>query len=58
MGLPTKKHTRSQRDQRRAHLKLEPKQMQKCKKCSSPVLPHHACQTCGTYQGRTVINVS
>ena len=57
MGLPTKKHTRSQRDKRRAHLFLDPKEVHECAKCHSPVIPHHACATCGTYRGRQVIEM-
>ena len=29
----------------------------RCAKCKKPVLPHHVCQFCGTYNGRAVIKI-
>lgn len=49
MGLPTKKHTRSSRGQRRAHHSLKKTQLGTCPQCQSTILPHHACQKCGAY---------
>ncbi|MBW2592770.1 MAG: 50S ribosomal protein L32, partial [Deltaproteobacteria bacterium] len=28
-----------------------------CPQCGEAVLPHHACPSCGSYKGRTVIEV-
>jgi large subunit ribosomal protein L32 len=47
------------RDRRRAaNNKIKtPVQVNKCAKCSEPVLPHRACSACGHYKGREVIAV-
>ena len=29
----------------------------KCPNCGAFVMPHHACKTCGKYNGRDVIKV-
>lgn len=29
-----------------------------CPRCKTPILPHTACPTCGTYRGRTVIDIA
>lgn len=58
MAVPKKKVSRARRDRRRAHnFKVAVPTIGVCPNCKSPVLPHHACPTCGQYQGRQVINV-
>ena len=57
MGLPAKKRTPRSRDERRSHHALKKTTVNKCEKCSSPVLPHHACTKCGAYRGKTAVNV-
>lgn len=57
MGLPGKRLSRSSKRRRAAHFALKPKTLISCKKCASPLLPHRACQTCGTYKGRAVIKL-
>jgi len=41
MAVPKRKTSKSKRNKRR--------------KCGDARLPHHACPSCGTYKGRTVI---
>ncbi|MBU0613474.1 50S ribosomal protein L32 [Patescibacteria group bacterium] len=57
MGLPKKKTTSSSSKSRRSHHALNKGALSTCKKCKSPVRPHHACAKCGTYRGREVIDV-
>ena len=57
MGLPAKKTPSSAIKCRRSHHALSKGTLSKCKKCKSPVRPHHACVKCGTYKGREVIDV-
>jgi large subunit ribosomal protein L32 len=57
MGLPKKKTTSSSSKSRRSHHALNKRTLSTCKKCKSPVRPHHACAKCGTYRGREVIDV-
>lgn len=57
MGVPVKKHTSGRRKRRSSHLALKAKTFSNCTKCSQPVLPHHACNFCGNYNGRTAIAI-
>ena len=55
MPVPKKRHSKSRQGKRRANWKLTSANLSKCPGCGSPILPHHACPACGTYQGRSVI---
>ncbi|MBU2564238.1 50S ribosomal protein L32 [Patescibacteria group bacterium] len=57
MAVPKKRHTKSRRNRRRSHLALKKKNLSSCPKCGEPILSHHACNNCGTYKGRMVIDV-
>jgi len=47
MAVPKHKTSKSKRDKR--HLST-------CPDCGEATLPHHACPSCGSYKGRTVIS--
>jgi len=55
--LPKKKCSHARQGQRRAHLKAKVSPVMACTRCTQPMLPHHACPTCGTYDGREVIEI-
>jgi large subunit ribosomal protein L32 len=55
MAVPKRKTSKSKRDKRRTHKKLTATAVTSCPQCGETVLPHHACQSCGSYKGRTVI---
>jgi large subunit ribosomal protein L32 len=55
MPVPKRKTSKSKRDKRRTHQKYTAPSLTTCPQCGSTRLPHHACPTCGTYKGRTVI---
>jgi large subunit ribosomal protein L32 len=57
MALPKRRHSRSRRNKRRTHDKLSPPQITLCPNCSEPKLPHRVCLKCGTYKGKTVLEV-
>ncbi len=40
-----------------AHIARKPPALEACPQCHSPKMPHHACPTCGTYNGRDVIKI-
>ena len=54
---PKRKVTRSRAGKRRSHSAVKPPALDLCPQCHSPKMPHHACPTCGTYNGREVIKV-
>ena len=57
MPVPKKRHSNTRTRTRRANWKLKPLNLGKCTQCGAVVMSHHACQNCGTYQGRTVLKI-
>ncbi len=58
MAVPKKKTSKARRDRRRAnHDRMDAPAVSACKECGSPMRPHCACSTCGTYRGRQVIEI-
>lgn len=57
MGLPGHRRTSSHKRRRAAHFALTEATFNACPKCKKPLRPHRACAFCGTYRGRTVLNV-
>ena len=57
MPVPKKRHSRSRQNKRRANYRVKAVNLSTCPQCHAPTLPHHACPTCGTYRGRTVLEV-
>jgi large subunit ribosomal protein L32 len=55
MALPKRKISKTRRDRRRAHQKIEGTTPTSCPECGESMLPHHACPKCGFYKGRNVI---
>ena len=55
--LTKKKYFKARQGERRSHLHLEQPPMNECPQCHSPKMPHRACPTCGTYNGREVIKI-
>lgn len=55
MPNPKRRHSKSRRDKRRTHWKLEDVNSAKCQQCGENVLPHRACSNCGFYKGETVL---
>lgn len=57
MPVPKKRHTKSRRDKRRAHIKLEQRTLGICPRCAKPLLLHQACLNCGWYRGKIALDV-
>jgi len=57
MAVPKQRHTKSRRNRRRSHQALDKQNLSNCPKCGSPILPHRACQSCGSYKNQEVIDV-
>jgi large subunit ribosomal protein L32 len=58
MGVPKRKVSRSRRDKRRTHQRLDIPARSVCPQCQEVILPHHACPSCGFYKGREALKVS
>jgi large subunit ribosomal protein L32 len=57
MGLPGHRRTSSHKRRRASHFALKKQNLAACPKCGSPVVPHRACASCGTYAGRQVVDL-
>ncbi len=57
MAVPKRKKSKSKRNKRRTHQKVAVPNLTRCPQCGEARLPHHACPSCGTYKGRTVIEI-
>jgi len=55
--LPKKKSSQSHTKERRAHLGIVVPKLVNCSQCNTPKLPHEVCHTCGTYNGREVLEI-
>ena len=55
-ALPKRKKSKSRAKNRLSHRALKTPAYVECPQCHEPKVPHHACPTCGTYNGREVIN--
>lgn len=56
MAVPKRKTSKSKRDKRRTHKKTTGPALTTCAQCGETKPPHHACTSCGTYRGRSVIH--
>ena len=55
MAVPKRKTSKSRRDKRRAHWKTGAPNLTSCPECGEPRLAHHACESCGYYRGRKIV---
>jgi large subunit ribosomal protein L32 len=55
MAVPKQRTSKAKRDKRRSHDRLAAPTQGTCPQCNGPKLPHRICPTCGSYNGRTVI---
>ncbi len=53
MALPRRKLSKTRRNKRRNHHKLEAKSLTVCPnpKCGQLIMPHRVCPYCGEYKG-------
>lgn len=57
MANPTNRHSRCRRDKRRANWKGTTEVTGLCPSCNEPKQPHRVCPSCGSYNGRKVLEV-
>ncbi len=57
MALPKRKTSKARKGKRRSHLRMDAPVLIDCPQCHSPKRPHHACPTCGNYDGRQAVEV-
>jgi large subunit ribosomal protein L32 len=57
MAIPKRKTSKSKSRMRRASKRWRAPKLKTCPECSSAVLSHIACPTCGYYKDRQVLSV-
>jgi large subunit ribosomal protein L32 len=57
MAHPKRKISKTRRDKRRTHHKLDAATLATCPTCNAVHRMHHACGSCGHYRGRQVLEV-
>ncbi|MFN7805861.1 MAG: 50S ribosomal protein L32 [Planctomycetaceae bacterium] len=57
MAVPKRRQSHSRTAKRRSHNAIKGIQLTTCPKCSTQHPSHVVCPTCGTYLGRTVVDV-
>jgi large subunit ribosomal protein L32 len=55
MAVPQRRTSKTRRDKRRTHFKLEVPGMVKCDQCGELKLSHRVCKNCGSYKGREIV---
>jgi large subunit ribosomal protein L32 len=55
MAVPRNRHSNSRRNTKRAHHAKVAKNLNECKNCGKPHMPHRACMSCGHYSGRSLL---
>ncbi|MCK4267191.1 MAG: 50S ribosomal protein L32 [Actinomycetia bacterium] len=58
MAVPKRKSSKCRTRSRKANWKsTTPTTLNECPQCHEPKRPHHVCTSCGTYNGREVLEV-
>jgi large subunit ribosomal protein L32 len=57
VAVPKRRMSRSNTHSRRSQWKTSAPALVQCNQCRQKKLPHTACPTCGTYDGRQVLEV-
>ncbi|MCL6453008.1 MAG: 50S ribosomal protein L32 [Alicyclobacillus sp.] len=57
MAVPQHRTSKTRKRLRRTHFKLQLPGMIECPQCGEYKLAHRVCKNCGSYKGRTVLNV-
>lgn len=55
--VPKKKTSKARRDSRRSHHALLAPNLVTCAQCGEQKLSHTVCMKCGSYKGKTVVEV-
>ena len=55
-AVPARRTSKTAKNARRTHLKLDAPTVVKCSNCGEAVAPHRACKKCGSYKGKTEVN--
>lgn len=54
MAVPQRRTSKTRRDKRRTHFKLQVPGMVACDNCGELKISHHVCSVCGHYKGKAI----
>ncbi len=57
MAVPKRKTSKMKIRQRKAANRYKGVQATYCPSCAAPLAPHCACQACGNYKGKQILDV-
>ena len=57
MALPKRRHSKTRRDKRRTHDRLNSPNLGLCPQCGQAKLAHRVCSHCGYYKGKQVVEI-
>ncbi len=57
MAVPKRRTSKSKKNMRRAHDKIVVSNLSTCSQCKKVKVPHYVCHSCGSYKGRSVIEI-
>lgn len=52
MAVPKRRQSKTRRDKRRTHQKLDVPAITLCPQCHEVTMPYAVCSSCGMYKGR------
>ena len=55
MAVPFRRTSKTRKNMRRTHYKINENSTIKCPSCGEEVRPHRACTSCGKYKNKEVI---
>jgi large subunit ribosomal protein L32 len=55
MAVPQRRTSKTRRDKRRTHFKLQVPGMVACENCGEMKISHHVCGVCGHYKGKEIV---
>lgn len=55
MAVPKRRTSKTKKNMRRTHFKIEAPGMTTCENCGEMKLAHHVCKSCGQYKGKDVV---
>ncbi len=56
-AVPFHRVSKTRKRMRRSHNALEMPGMTKCTNCGEVIKPHRVCKKCGSYKGKTVVEI-
>lgn len=57
MAVPKARWSKMRSRRSRANWKVDVPNLVECPRCHSKMMQHQVCKTCGTYKGRTVLDM-